>query len=1278
MGVAMTHTTKRVLTAAMILLLGMLRPAPGQAAVPRPGAPTNLRCEYEARPLGLDTRSPRLSWQVNDARRGARQSAYRVLVATKKEILAADQGDAWDTGKVASDRSVYLAYAGKVLQPKRRYYWKVRTWDGAGRPSPWSATAWWETGPLSPRDWQARWITPASTSAGVKLPPLGSWIWHPDGSDRREAYFRATLTVPAGSRIESARAHLSADNEYTLFINGRRIGQDSAWETVESHDVAAALRPGRNVVAIQARNEGGPAGLTFGLVVKCADGQEIRLLSGPEWLCAASAAGEWSAAEFEDRHWARAAVVARLGDQPWGYFTKDAPALRSHHLRKGFRVRSEVARARVYATGLGIYRLTLNGRPVSEDIFAPGWTRYDKRIQYQTYDVTALLRPGENAIGATLANGWWSGKPNSGGRQLMLLLQLDIEYADGKKETVATDDTWKAHPSPVLENTFYDGETYDARLEQPGWDRPGCDDRAWGATEILDKPLDTVVAQVGPPIRVTEELKVQRITQPAPGVYIFDFGQNAAGRCRLKVRAPAGTRLQIRFAEELKPDGHLYTDNYRSAKATDVYICRGGGEEVWEPHFTYRGFRYAELTGYPGKPGPDALVSRVLHSAPPFAGTFACSNPLLNAIQRNIVWGQRSNLHSVPTDCPQRDERLGWMGDAQIFAQTSLWNMEMAGFYAKWMRDVTDSQSPEGAATDISPGSGGGAPAWGDAITVVPWTVWQFTGDTRLLEEHYKGMKAWVEYMRRQSRDDLYERGGYGDWIAVVASPAEPIGSAYYFYSTKLLAEMAAAVGKEEDARTYTALAARIAAAYNARHLNPQTNDYTGGTQTAKILPLAFGITPPDRVAAVAAKLVEDITKRRYHLTTGFLGTPYINSVLTQTGHHGVAYRLAAQDTYPSWGYMVRKGATTIWELWNSDKAGPGMNSRNHFALGAVGRWFYEDLAGINPDLPGFKRIRIQPRPAGDLTWAKASFRSVYGPITSEWRLRGDELHLSVRIPANTTARVLVPLLGRPAATVSEGGRVLVRGGKAVGRSSSSPNDPVFVGLEDDFAVFRVRAGTYRFTARGVGQPAGADLPVPPVPPAITRLSDDFTGTALDLAKWEPLALGLESAASGNIEARVQGGELVLSGTTDTNYWAGRTLMSRGAFTLGAGQTLQVELERRAMEAKGTGARSGLWIWCDEGNFLLFAQDTEKTVWSYNLDGRTGSGEAVAPAPDAGAHTLRLVHDGEAVRLFLDGGEVALVPVSWREGIRVGITTQARAAGDHVTARFGPFSAVVR
>jgi alpha-L-rhamnosidase len=1053
---------------------GAQSPAAQAPAVQGAGAPARLTCEYVKDPLGLDVKAPRFSWLLSDARRGAVQTAYQVLVAESDAALQKDEGSMWDSGKVPSGRSIHVVYAGKPLASRKTYSWKVRAWDVADAPSPWSEPAHFEMALLGPEDWTARWISLEKKAPGMGAEvPWGQWIWHKDAkADGAKVFFRGTLDLSGlgelAGKIDKATVKVTADDAFELFVNGEKVGSGTGWNVANVFDLKDRLKPGRNVVAAVVTNATGPGGLIAGFRVSSGD-KSLELKTDASWRVSLTGAEGWTAVEFSEAGWEPAAVVGDHGVKPWGELKDPEPPPPSLCMRKEFPLKGPVARARVYSSGLGLYRLSINGKRVGTDVFSPGWTHYPKRIQYQVYDVTSHLAPGANAVGAVLGRGWWSG--GLGWNQSFvystdnhrLILQLEVEYADGTQERFVTDETWKVHLSPILDDSFYHGVTYDARREMPGWDRPGLDDKGWESALVLKEPVTTLVAEKCEPIRVTKEITARKVARVGEGVYVLDFGQNFAGRVRMKVKGPAGTQVKLRFAEVLNPDGTITTANYRSARATDVYILKGEGEEEWEPIFTYRGFRYVEVTGYPGEPPAEAFTGLVLHTAAPLTGKFQCSNELLARIQENVTWGLRSNLHSVPTDCPQRDERLGWMGDTQAFAPTACFDMNLALFFSKWMRDIMDSQTPDGAVTDVAPVavvSGPAAPGWGDAAVIVPWVVYQRFGDTRIIEENYDGMKAWVDYMSRNAKDHLYEREGYGDWVAPVASPKKPIGAAYYFRSAQLLGRMAAAIGKADDARIYADLAQKIADAFNARYLDPATSWYEGRTQTANLLPLHFGIVPPDRRKAVLGDVVEDIVKRDYHLSTGFLGTPCLLPELAAGGEQEVAYKVATQRTCPSWGYMVEKGATTIWELWNSDTQGPEMNSRNHFAFGVVGQWFYEDLAGINvdPEGPGYKRSTIRPRPAGDLEWARAEYDSVHGLIQSAWRKTDSSLSLEVSIPANTSATVYVPLLAE-GDTVAEGDKTVLLGGKPAEKVDGLS----FLRVEPGFAVFDAAAGHYTF-----------------------------------------------------------------------------------------------------------------------------------------------------------------------------------------------------------------------
>ncbi len=737
------------------------------------------------------------------------------------------------------------------------------------------------------------------------------------------------------------------------------------------------------------------------------------------------------------------------------------------YMRKDFSVDRPVKRAVVYASALGLYELHINGKRVGRDYFTPGWTDYMKRVYYQTYDVTNLIRKGDNAIGAILGDGWYAGYLGFGrkrelyGSEPRLFVQLEVEYADGGRETVVTDGSWKATYGPLVESDFLMGETYDALKEMPGWDTSGFDDSGWEPVTVTDKIEGRVESYPGVTVQKIMEIKPKKITEPEKGAYVFDMGQNFAGWVRLKVKGEAGMKVVLRFAEMLNPDGTVYTTNLRAARCTDTYILKGKGVEVWEPRFTFHGFRYVELTGYPGEPGLDAITGVVAHSAIPMAGSFECTNSMVNQLFSNIVWSQRGNFIEIPTDCPQRDERLGWTGDAQIFVRTATYNMDVAAFFTKWLVDLEDAQTEEGAFPDVAPhkvAMGSGVPAWGDAGVICPWTIYQVYGDKHVIGKHYESMKRWIAYLKKNSKELLRPAYGYGDWVSIGSdTPKDVIATAYFAYSTRLVSKTAAALGKDDEAREYEELFEQIKDAFNKAYVTGDGR-IKGETQTCYLLGLYFDLLPEDKRAPATRHLIEDLREKDWHLSTGFVGLSYLLPTLTQTGHLDIAYRLLNNDTFPSWGYSIKNGATTIWERWDgwTEEKGfqtPGMNSFNHYAFGSVGRWMFGTIAGIDTEGPGYKKIIIQPKPGGGLDYTKASYKSIYGEIVSDWRIRGETFNLNVTIPANTTAVVYVP--AGDAKSVTEGGQ-----------SAAKAKAVRFLRMEDDKAVFAVGSGDYRFVSK--------------------------------------------------------------------------------------------------------------------------------------------------------------------------------------------------------------------
>ena len=892
---------------------------------------SNLTCEYQINPLGIDVLQPRLSWQMQSDHRGAYQTGYQILAANSEAVLAGDRVLLWDSGKIETDQSTQVVYHGPALVAGQRVYWKVRVWNELGEFAE-SNPAWWEMSLLD-KNWQADWITPD---------------WDEDTS----------------------------------------------------------------------------------------------------------------------------------GSQP-------APLL-----RRKFNAQSDLVAARIYATSLGLYELRLNGQRVGDAVLTPGWTSYHHRLQYQTYDVTSLLRTGDNVLGAILGDGWYrgymgfTGDRNLYGDRLALLLQLHLTYADGQVEVIGSDGQWRATHGPIQMSDIYMGETYDACQEMPGWDDFGYDDHDWRGVRQFGHPKEIVVAQDGCFIRRHEQLRPIQILRSPKGETILDFGQNMVGWVQLRVRGPQGATITLRHAEVLDQQGNLYTENLRKAKQETRYTLKGltDADEIYEPHFTFQGFRYVAVDGFPGEPTPDNFRGIVIHSDTPPTGTFECSNPLINQLQHNIVWGQKGNFIDVPTDCPQRDERLGWTGDTQVYIRTACFNMNVPTFYTKWLHDLSVEQR-KGSVPHVVPNviaktgldalgdeAGSGAAAWGDAATICPWTIYLCYGDTRLLDEQYESMAGWVSFIQSLADEDFIWRKDFqfGDWLDYrgtdnrLPTPVtnyELIGTAFFAYSTQLLANAARVLGKTSEAEHYTDLANKVKKAFNREFVTP-AGRVGPNTQTAYLLALHFDLLPESVRPLAVKRLVSEISRTDYHLATGFVGTPYLCHVLSRFGYTDIAYKLINQESYPSWLYPIKQGATTIWERWDGIKPDGSfqdaeMNSFNHYAYGAIGDWLYRVVAGIEveTDSPGYKRILIQPQPGGGLTYAKASFDSMYGKIESKWSLEDDYLLLTVTIPANTEGVVHLP--GQSIDDITEQGQNL-----------SQVNGIREIQQKDETVILTVGSGNYHFRTK--------------------------------------------------------------------------------------------------------------------------------------------------------------------------------------------------------------------
>jgi len=879
---------------------------------PEEPPPTHLRCEYLENPIGIDTPHPRFFWWIEQDGRGQHQSAYEILVASNLTALMQNKGDQWDSGKVNSEDTIQVAYAGKALETGKEYYWKIRYWNEANNPSSYSAAAKFSMGILSRSEWK------------------GSWI------------------------------------------------------------------------------DGGTTG-----------GNEFR---------------------------------------------------------KAFTLDGAITRAQLYVTALGYYDVRINGRRIGGKVLDPAWTTYPKRVLYSTYDVTNDLRNGPNAMGVMLGGGWATLSDPSKHIQAYypspaLLLDMRIEMADGRIVTVATDGTWKTTRGPILEDSVYDGEVYDARRETSGWDTPDFDDSQWTPAAVVSGSDGIRSAEMMPPIRVVDTIMPKKVTNPEPGVYVFDMGQNISGWAQLQVRGPAGAKVTMRYAEVLYKDGMINRENLRSAKSRDIYVLRGGALETYEPRFTYHGFRYVEVAGYPGTPSLNSLQGKVVHTAVASTGGFLASRQILNDIQEAILWSQETNLFGVPTDCDQRDERQGWMGDAQITAEEAMMNFDMAAFYTNFLRDMRDAQDPDGSVPPTVPHKYGPLHAdlgWQSAYPIITWYMWTHYADRRALEENEPGIKRYVEYLQHNAKDNVLQAplGPWGDWVALENTPQDYLADIWYYYDVKLLSKIETALGNSTEAESYQQSANQIRDAFNRKFFHSDTAEYSTGTQTANAMALYMGMPSSDDRPKVIDNLTNDITYyHNTHLTSGFIGIRYVMPVLTASGRSDLAYELAVQDSYPSWGYMLKQGATTLWELWQ-DKTGPSMNSQDHIMFGSVGAWFYQALAGIDQsgESTAFRHIRIEPQVVEDLKWASGSVQTVRGPVSSSWSRTPSSITLNVSIPVGSDAQIAIPVPSElTKEVVTESGRTVWKNGNFV------PGDMGLSGAKRDSErlLFDVTSGNYSFQLQG-------------------------------------------------------------------------------------------------------------------------------------------------------------------------------------------------------------------
>ena len=878
---------------------------------------TDLICEYQSNPTGLETKTPQFSWKIQSDKRNAIQKSYRILVASSKNLLDKNKGDMWDAISVSSENT-FLAYKGKPLKSHQKFFWKVKVSDNHGNESNWSAGSHWTMGILDQKEWTAKWIT--------------------DGVERN------------------------------TLVN-----------TNKGDKVVKSLR--RNYLPVS-------------------------------------------------------------------------------YMRKDIKIEKKITKAVAYISAFGLYEASINGRRCGNDNFTPGWSQYDKRVYYNSYDVTNLITEGKNTLAATVGDGWYVQR--HGGESIGFLMQLNITYNDGTSQSFGTDKSWKVtNDTPLRMSDIFNGEAYESKKEIPGWKNSDFNDATWANAIEVDKSTVIKTSYYGGPIRKIMKIEPVSITETKSGSLIFNFGQNFSGWARFKLKKQINNKIELKYAEAMNPDGSLYTENLRTAQNKDIYSPKGVAGEEWEPMFTYRGFQYIEVKGC--NKDDIALSGIVMHSDLKRTGFFECGDQRINKLYNGILWSQRSNFFDVPTDCPQRDERMGWTGDMQVFQKTASYNMDIGAFTSRWLLALNDGQSKEGGYADFAPlhdlyGTAG----WADAGLISPITQYKMYGDKAILEKWYINMSRYIDYTVAQSSGFIRKPSCWpGDWLSVNAPLSEGIITNMYFaYSAHLMSEIAGILGKKADSLKYEVLFQNIKSAYIKKYID-ENNTIEGNTQTSYILSLAFDLVDQKDRAVSFQKLIERIQERDYHVSTGFLGVKHLFEVLTEFDRSDVAYRLLKQDTYPGWLYNVSKGANTIWEAWDTWKPGVGWqdHSLNHFNFGAVGEWMYSGMGGIKPLEPGFRKISIEPQIDKEIKFVNASYNSIQGKIVSNWLIENNTLSIKMEIPANTSANVTLPINPKLKYTITESGKSIIKDGFVLSKS----NDAYQSQIAEKKVKFAIGSGIYNF-----------------------------------------------------------------------------------------------------------------------------------------------------------------------------------------------------------------------
>jgi alpha-L-rhamnosidase len=1027
---------------------------------------SNLRCDYLCNPLGIDNPFPDLSWKmlVSGLQEEILQKSYQILVASSPGLLEKGQGDLWDSGRIESEQSTHVTYAGRSLTSRQQCFWKVIVETSEGVLVP-SDMARWSMGLLQVLDWKAQWIGLDEPSQHPE-PWFGAaeWIWSEE--KRREGkyatgvhWFYTEFEIPEELSNAPLDVWAYGDDSCMIYLNDSNVAQ--ATPVMVCHPtfylyaaplrqrISTGLPAGRHRLALRAvhsEEENRPAGVILRLQIQkgehCMQVVTTKLwkhlpgqqaLSSPPGFCAAK----------------EAVSLGAFGVSPWNEVTpREFRHLPARYLRQEFEIPMKPEQAMVYLSGLGHFELYINGQRVGNDVLVPNLTDYEKRVYYCTYDIGSYLKTGKNAVGVILGNGWFFAArdrmpfawKNFGCPKM--IFQLELKNNQGEDRLVSSDVSWKiSAEGPLGWNNLFDGETYDARREMPGWCEIGFDDRAWKSAQPVVRPLGILSAQMSEPQRVMETLRPVSVQEKEAQRRIYDLGKNIVGWSQIQLQGSEHTRILLRHAEKVDQKGDLSIDNLRSAVCTNS-IQLSGQALTYEPRFVYHGFRYVEVVAEPGPLPSLELSGRVVHDDVRTTGSFSSSNNQLNQNFQAISRGLRGNYHNVPTDCPQRDERLGWLGDRGVGCVGEMYLFDVAALYRKWVQDFADAQAPNGSIPDIAPAYWTmyhDNVTWPGCITFIPMALYRHYGDTATIRRHYLTMQRWVDHMSGYMQRGLISRDTWGDWCVPPESPelihsndpqrkTDPaiLASCYFYRNLQDLAFFARLTGRSSDQEKYTSLAESLRQEFNRTFLHLETAQYGNGSQTSCVLPLALGLAPEKIQEALFQRLLSNLcTPQGPILGVGMIGIQWIMRELSRRGRGDVAYALATRQDYPSWGYMLKDGGTTLWELWNGDSAQPFMNSGNHVMLtGDLHTWMFECLGGIQTNLshPGFKKIILEPDFSCPLDTVAVSYDSMHGLIRSEWEKSGQRLSWSISIPANTRARLALEKL--------ESSSVLVNGKK--------------------------------------------------------------------------------------------------------------------------------------------------------------------------------------------------------------------------------------------------------